>query len=58
MRFEWAERKNRANIKKHGFPFEVAQEVFNDPFCFTIPDQTIEDEERLWTIGRIESLSI
>ena len=58
MKFEWDARKNRANIRKHGIPFEVAQEVFEDPFCFTIPDQFIDDEERLWTVGRIKSLSV
>ena len=31
MRFEWDERKNRANYAKHGVSFEVARLVFNDP---------------------------
>jgi len=58
MRFEWDARKNRRNFKKHRILFEVAQEVFDDPFCFTVVDQMVDDEERFWTIGRIESLSI
>lgn len=58
MRFEWDERKNRANFRKHRVLFEVAQEVFNDPFSLTVIDRVVESEERFWTIGRIESLSI
>ncbi len=58
MRFEWDERKNRANRKKHGISFELAPEVFTDPFCMTIPDQAVGGEERLWTIGSLENLVI
>jgi uncharacterized DUF497 family protein len=28
MNFEWDEAKNRANIRKHGFDFLDAQEIF------------------------------
>ena len=31
MRFEWDERKNRANIQKHGVSFGEAKEAFLDP---------------------------
>ena len=30
LSFEWDERKNRANQKKHGVSFEEAQSVFFD----------------------------
>ena len=46
------------NRKKHGISFEIATEVFVDPFCLTIPDQTGQGEERFWTIGRLENLVI
>ena len=58
MRFEWDEKKNRANRKKHGFSFEIAREVFADPFCLTIHNRAAQGEERYWTIGRVESLVI
>ena len=29
--FEWDEKKNRSNIKKHGISFEIAVMVFKDP---------------------------
>ena len=32
MRFEWDEAKNRANLRKHGFHFADAAEMFDGPF--------------------------
>jgi uncharacterized protein (DUF4415 family) len=32
--------------------------VFSDPFCLTISDRVVQDEERFWTIGRLENLVI
>ena len=58
MRFEWDEKKNRENQKKHGVSFEIAVEVFADPFTVTILDQVFEGEERFWTIGRLERFLI
>lgn len=58
MRFEWDEKKNRENYRKHGIRFEMAAEVFRDPFALTIADRTIEGEERLWTLGRVANLTI
>lgn len=57
MRFEWDEKKNRSNRKKHGLSFELATEVFQDPFSKSVHDES-GDEERLWTVGRIGSLVI
>ena len=58
MRFEWDENKNRENRKKHGVSFEIAMEVFDDPFSLTSRDRIVEGEERLWTLGRVEDLNI
>jgi uncharacterized DUF497 family protein len=58
MRFEWDERKNRANLRKHGISFELATSVFDDPYCLSIPDESLSEEERFWTIGRPGSLTI
>lgn len=58
MRFDWDEKKNRLNRKKHGVPFQIAVEVFADPLCLTIADQTVEGIDRLWTIGRVRKLVI
>jgi len=58
MRFVWAERKNRRNILKHGFPFEVAIGAFEDPLCLNIEDPSQFDEQRYWAIGRVRNLKI
>jgi uncharacterized DUF497 family protein len=40
MEFEWDERKNKANIRKHGFSFRIVPEIFKGP-CVRpfFPDQ-------------------
>jgi len=58
MRFEWDEKKNRTNRRDHGVYFDIAEEVFCDPFCLTIRDRTVDGEERFWTIGRLENLAL
>jgi uncharacterized DUF497 family protein len=52
MRFEWDERKERANRKKHGVSFQEATTVFGDPLAATIPDPDhSRGEPRFVTIG-------
>ena len=53
MNLEWDERKNRANLRKHGFDFSDAEELFASPAVFR-PD-TREDygEERWQGVGLI-----
>ena len=52
LRFDWDERKNRANRKKHGIWFEEARTVFDDPraLLFSDPDHS-EEEERFILLG-------
>jgi uncharacterized DUF497 family protein len=54
MMFEWDEAKNRTNIRKHGFHFAEAEEMFRS-FLLVRPD-TREDygEERWIGIGTIQ----
>ena len=55
MRFEWDNRKNDANIKKHGVSFEEAREVFDDPLHLAIMDHRFSYFEERWiTIGETE----
>lgn len=58
MKFVWDERKNRKNVRKHGFPFEIAVEVFRDPHYLSIEDRSSDEEPRYWAVGRLESLSV
>jgi uncharacterized protein len=48
MDFEWDEAKNRANIRKHGFDFIWAQQMFRGPL-FVRPDTREDYGEERWT---------
>lgn len=57
--FEWDERKNRANRKKHGVSFEEARSAFFDENARVIPDPAhSEDEERFVLLGLSTSLRV
>ncbi len=56
MRIEWDEKKNRANQRKHGVSFELAQEVFDDPLALSKPEQVVGGEERWHTLGLVEEV--
>lgn len=54
MRFEWDDRKNRENLRKHDIRFESAVLVFEDPNAITQRDSIHdEEEERFVTLGAI-----
>ena len=59
LRFEWDERKNRTNLRKHGVSFEEARTSFFDENAiqFFDPDQS-EDEERFIIPGMSVELRI
>jgi len=52
LRFEWDERKNRANIRKHGVSFKEAETVFSDEHGLLIadPDHSLS-EDRFVLLG-------
>ena len=45
MNFKWTAAKRTANLKKHGFDFAKAEQVFNGP-TFTVEDARDYDGER------------
>ena len=54
MNFEWDEAKNQANIRKHGFDFSEAEQMFL-VFLLVRPDTREDyDEERWIGIGMIQ----
>ena len=56
MEFEWDEKKNKANIRKHGIDFIDVIEMFNHPML-TILDSREDYEEDRWTgIGWIKQI--
>ena len=48
MRYEWDERKNRQNQRKHGISFELAAMAFEDPRCLISFDREDESGELRW----------
>lgn len=48
MRYEWDERKNRENQRKHGISFELAALVFEDEQCLIGLDRIDETGELRW----------
>ena len=53
MRFEWDERKDRSNRRKHGVSFEEAAEVFADPLHISWLDERFSVFEERWvTVGQ------
>jgi uncharacterized protein len=49
VRYEWDERKNRQNQRKHGgISFELATLVFEDPDCLVELDRVDEVGEQRW----------
>lgn len=58
MRFEWDERKARANLAKHHLSFAVARQVFEDPNHLSIQDRHEKHEERWQTLGCIDGVLI
>jgi hypothetical protein len=59
MRFEWDERKAKANFTKHGVLFETATLVFEDPYGVTHLDPVhSEEEQRYITLGLVDRSSV
>jgi uncharacterized protein len=55
LRFEWDERKNAANRRKHGISFAEAKTAFLDENARVIPDPEHSEEEERFDVIRIIS---
>jgi uncharacterized DUF497 family protein len=53
MKIEWDEEKNAINIRKHGFDFADAWEIFERPMLTRIDDRFDYSEERWVGIGSL-----
>jgi uncharacterized protein len=51
MKFEWDPGKNRTNIRKHGFDFADAEEMFSGPLLIRPDTQEDYGEDRWIGIG-------
>lgn len=56
LRFEWDQRKNAGNRRKHGVSFEEAETVFFDDRGLFMEDPDEEDEDRFVLIGLSSAL--
>jgi uncharacterized DUF497 family protein len=48
VHYEWSERKNQENQRKHGISFELAALSFEDPGCLFSFDREDETGEPRW----------
>ena len=58
LKFEWDEKKNIVNIKKHGVSFEEAEKVFFDPEYYEMYDEIHSLFEKRWIIIGLAGLKI
>jgi hypothetical protein len=56
--FEWDERKNTANIAKHGIDFRLAVQVFEGPVVTWVDDRRDYGETRAVSIGIVKGSAI
>jgi hypothetical protein len=54
MRFAWDEKKNQSNLLKHGFDFNKAIEIFNEPFIIKLDERVDYGEDRWIILGKIK----
>jgi len=55
MRYEWDERKRRANLRKHGFDFLDAPRVFRGGTVTVADDREEYREDRFITFGLLRN---
>ena len=55
MKYEWDERKNKSNIRKHGFDFADAPEIFDGPMLVRLDTRQEYGEDRWVGIGHIQN---
>ncbi len=59
MFFEWDQKKNRLNQKKHQISFKQASAVFLDKDALYLPDEEHSENEERWVVlGKIENFTI
>jgi len=58
VRFEWDERKNEENIRKHNLDFEDAPEIFESPMLVRLDTREDYGEDRWSGVGIIHGLIV
>jgi uncharacterized protein (DUF4415 family)/uncharacterized DUF497 family protein len=57
LEFTWDEAKNRRNVAKHGFNFQTAKLVFDDPYHLLKQEREVDAEPRWQVIGMVEGFT-
>ncbi len=53
--FEWDDTKAASNLAKHGITFDMARDIFDDPFLFEwLDDMQRVEEVRYAALGMVE----
>jgi uncharacterized DUF497 family protein len=55
MRYEWDEKKRKANLRKHGFDFRDAPHIFEGVTLTVLDDREEYGEERYITLGLLKN---
>jgi len=55
MRFEWDEKKNNENIRKHGLDFSDVWQVFENPLLSKLDDRENYGEDRWIGVGMMSN---
>lgn len=58
MRFQWDDEKNEQNVRKHGFDFTDAWEVFQNPLIARIDSRVDYGEDRWQGIGALQGSTV
>lgn len=58
MDFVWDQRKNRANLARHGITFEDAIRIFEGPTLEQMDDRFDYGETRVYAIGVVSGIEI
>ena len=58
MNFVWDQRKNRANLARHGIAFEDAIRIFEGPTLEKVDDRFDYGESRVYAIGVVNGMEI
>lgn len=56
--FEWDEVKAERNRRKHGVTFDLAVQVFDDPYVISEQDRTVDGEPRWQRIGMAAGIAV
>ena len=58
MNFVWDQRKNRANLVRHGIAFEDAIRIFEGPTLEKVDDRFDYGETRVYAIGVVSGIEM